>query len=96
MAGWESISDICRVAGELSLLVERLTQALEQLARHTRSAPTAGVDRCTGGVGIDDPEMVVAAAVALDAAQRSADLLGRQLAEAHNSLSHITSPWPTE
>lgn len=91
LAGWEGVCDIYDVLVELCVLVERLPQALGQLARHLER-PTAGVHYRSDASTDESPEALVAAAVvALESARRGAYEVARDLATAQNSMCHIGS-----
>lgn len=87
--GWEEVGDLYRVLGELCLLVDRLPQALGQLARHLQHPTGAGWYRADAGTR-DSPESLVASAAAsLGAAQADAWRVGGQLAAAHSAVAHL-------
>jgi hypothetical protein len=87
--GWEEVGDLYRVLGELCLVVDRLPQAIEQLARHLRDPAGAGWYRADAGTR-DTPERLVASAAAsLGAARADTRQVSRQLAAAHSAVAHL-------
>jgi hypothetical protein len=92
--GWEDIGDIYRVLGEVRVLVDRLPQALGQLADHlTSSADAYETDAATNAT----PAAVVAAAVAgLRSAQECFYLAGFDLGAAQSEVSHLYAPSASE
>lgn len=83
--GWEELPDVYAVVGELRLLVERMPQAFDQLAR------VFGEPDVDYGVDDDsDPaDAVRATGTTLLAARRQAIDLAGTLARAHEALSHL-------
>lgn len=88
--GWECVSDLYRVLGELRVLTDRLPQAFDQLARHLeRPAVDGGGYKCDAGTA-ESPERLVAAAVlALEGAQLQAAEAGHHLNAAHSAVAHL-------
>lgn len=90
MPGWEDVGDIYRVLGGLHILVQRLPQAMGQLARHLQ--PPGAVDECyrVDGATTDSAEVLVEQAiVALDFARVCAVQMEVALASAHSDVSHL-------
>lgn len=85
--GWEDVGDLYRVLGELRVLVERLPQAFDQLARHLSRE---GVNYRSDAGTTDAPEVLIATAVrALGVAGQGADRIVEHMAAAHSATSHL-------
>ena len=83
--GWEDLADVYAIVGQLRLLVERLPQALDQLARALEDAAVVyGTDD-----GTDPTEVALTASIELFAGRGPATELNRSLQQAHNALSHL-------
>lgn len=87
--GWEGVGDVYRLVGELSLLVDRLPQALDQITLALRYAENDG--RLRGDdCAFDSVEGLVAGSVrALGCAGREARRMGVTLDEAHQRIAHL-------
>jgi hypothetical protein len=83
--GWAELADVYAVVGELRVLVERMPQAFDQLARVFGDP---GVE-----YGVDDDsdpaDAVRAAGTTLLAARRQATDLAGTVTRAHGALSHL-------
>lgn len=88
--GWEDVSDLYRVIGELHVLAERLPQALGQLARHLEH-PAGDCRYRSDSSTCDPPEALVAtAAGALAVAQDVAADLASDLGAAQSAVAHLS------
>lgn len=90
--GWEHVGDLYRVMTEVRTLVERLPQALDQIAGHLgRSVETYKTD-----AGTDlGPDSVVAGAVgALEVARCCIGEAAQHLDVAQGAVSHLYEPGP--
>ena len=88
--GWEHVGDLYRVMTEVRTLVDRLPQALDQIAGHLgRSVEAYEADAATD-LGPD--AVVASAAAALEAARCCVDEAGRYLAVAQGAVSHLYEP----
>lgn len=87
--GWEDVGDLYRVLGEVRVVIDRLPQALGQLAGHLdRSADGYGADAGTD----EEPAAVVAAAVLeLEDAQVVLRQAGGHLNAAQSAVAHLYS-----
>lgn len=86
--GWEDVADLYRVLAEVRILVERLPQALDQLARHLQR-PTGEGYRCDGGTTATPDDLVTHAVDALGVAQQGLTCAGHDLAEAQSAVAHL-------
>ena len=86
--GWEDVADLYRVLGEVCILVERLPQALDQIARHLER-PLGNGYRCDGSTTATPEELVVVAVEALGAAQAGLTRAGHDLAASQSAVAHL-------
>lgn len=86
--GWEDVADLYRVLAEVRILVERLPQALDQLARHLQRPGGEGY-RCDGGTTTTPDDLIAYAVDALGVAQGGLTRAGRELAEAQSAVAHL-------
>lgn len=95
--GWEEISDLYRVLGELRFLTDRLSQVLRQLVQHLERTTEVCSYQSDAGTR-ESPEALVAAAVlALEEAQHHVCQAGSHLNTAHMAIAHLyTEPVATE
>jgi hypothetical protein len=92
--GWEHVGDLYRVMTEVRILVERLPQALDQLAGHLgRSVETYETDACTD---LGPGSLVAGAVSALDAAHYCIGEAARHLDVAQGAVSHLYEPNPLD
>lgn len=92
--GWEDVADLYRVLAEVRILVERLPQALDQLARHLQRPGPEGY-RCDGGTTATSDDLVSRAVDAIGVAQGGLMRAGRELAEAQSAVAHL-APRPDD
>lgn len=83
--GWEDLSDIYRAVGALSTLVQRLPQALGQVA----NAVEAGTYRSDDGSDPDDLRELIA--IQLRETGPAIDEVRTRLESAHTMLSHLAA-----
>ena len=86
--GWEDVADLYRVLVEVRIVVERLPQALDQLARHLQRPGGEGY-RCDGGTTATPADLIAYAVDTLAVAQGRLTRAGRELAEAQSAVAHL-------
>ncbi len=87
--GWGDIGDMYRLVGELGVLVDRLPQVCDQLARNfQRPALQAGV-RADSATTETPAALLCAAADEMVRADEYGRAMGRCIAATHNALSHL-------
>lgn len=92
--GWEDVSDVYRVLGELRLLVERVPQVLRQVAKHIeQSASSYQVDAAALGPAA---EMIAAAVLGLRCAQEPLSDAGELIGAAQSVAAHLYMPVPVD
>jgi hypothetical protein len=88
--GWEDVSDLYRVLGDLRLLAERLPQVFEQTARHLERPGHDGCSYKSDTGTSQSPDILVATAVvALANAERDVRQVGINLSAAHTAVAHL-------
>jgi hypothetical protein len=87
--GWEVVGDLYRVLGELRLVVERLPQALGQLAVGLGCAGDRCGYRADAATESTAEELLATACAALHASQDGARRLGAELDIAHSAIGHL-------
>lgn len=91
---WEHVGDLYRAMAEVRSLVERLPQALGQIAGHLgRSVNAYEAD---GGTDLRSEELVIDAVAALEAAHCCIGDAGRYLDLAQGAVSHLYEPDPDD
>lgn len=87
--GWEGVGDVYRLVGELSLLVDRQPQALDQITLELRHAEHDGRPR-GDDCAFDSVESLVAGSVrALGCAGRKARRMAVTLDKAHQRIARL-------
>ena len=90
--GWEDVSDVYRVLGELRVLVERVPQVLRQVAKHLeQSASSYEVDDAAPAPAA---EMIAAAVLGLRRAQEPLSDAGELIGAAQSVAAHLYTPAP--
>lgn len=85
--GWEHFGDLYRVMAEVRCLVDRLPQALDQIAGHLgRSVEAYETD---AGTDLGPDEVVAGAVAALEAARCRIGDAARDLDVAQGAVSHL-------
>lgn len=90
VSGWESVSDLYRVLGELRVLADRMPQAFDQLGRHLERPADEGSSYKSDSGTSESPESLVASAVvALKDAERDVRQVGVNLNAAQSAVAHL-------
>ena len=87
--GWEDVADLYRLLVEVRLLVERLPQALDQLARHLQHHFVHGRCRSDSGTHQTPAELVAEAIGSLQRAGQECCSVGVHLEAAQSAVSHL-------
>ena len=90
--GWESVSDLYRVLGELRVLTDRLPQAFDQLARHLqRPVGEGSAYKSDANTSITPEDLVAAAVVALEEAEAHLRKAAEAANSAQSAVSHLST-----
>lgn len=90
-SGWEDVTDLYRLLVEVRLLVERLPQTLDQLARHLQHQVAHGRCRNDSGTHQTSTELVVEAIGSLQRAGQDCCSVGVHLEAAQSEASHLAT-----
>ena len=90
-SGWEDVTDLYRLLVEVRLLVERLPQTLDQLARHLQHQVAHGRCRSDSGTHQTSTELVVEAIGSLQRAGQDCCSVGVHLEAAQSAASHLAT-----
>lgn len=93
--GWEDVTDLYRVLTEVMVLVDRLPQVFDQIARHLRFEVDRGGCRTDSGTDQVPMNLVARAVDGLSRAQEHGRALGEHLAVAQSAVSHF-APVPDD
>lgn len=89
--GWESVSDLYRVLGELRVLADRLPQAFDQLARHLeRPVAEGGAYTSDSDTGANAGQLVATAVVALEEVQGKLRQAAVNANTAQSAVAHLS------
>jgi integrase len=90
--GWESVSDLYRVLGELRVMTDRLPQAFDQLARHLqRPVGEGSAYKSDANTSITPEDLVAAAVVALEEAEAHLRKAAGAANSAQSAVSHLST-----
>jgi len=87
--GWEDIGDAYRLLGELSVLVDRLPQVCDQLARHFQRPALQTGTRSDSATSETPSSLLGSAAAEMIRADEHGRAMGRCIAAAHAAVSHL-------
>jgi len=90
VSGWESVSDLYRILGELRVFAERIPQAFDQLGRHLeRPANQGSAYKSDSGTSESSESLVATAVAALNYAERDVRQVGINLSSAQSAVAHL-------
>lgn len=87
--GWGDVTDLYRVLTEVMVLVGRLPQVFDQIARHLQFEVERGGCRSDSGTDRAPMNLVAGAVDDLSRAQEHGRALGEHLAVAQSAVSHL-------
>jgi len=87
--GWEDVTDLYRVLAEVMVLVGRLPQVFDQIARHLQFEVERGACRSDAGTDQAPMNLVARAVDGLSRAQEHGRALGEYLAVAQSAVAHL-------